>query len=96
MQATIHNEFLTLTVDTNVRLAAGATIELWGVPACAGAPKPFPTELSVKFLSLSMKFLCFVLMHLPYFVILVKKRKVGNRPWMSLFGLSIRSSTIPC
>lgn len=24
---------LTLTVDTNVRLAAGATIELWGVPA---------------------------------------------------------------
>ena len=33
MQATIHNEFLTLTVDTNVRLAAGATIELWGVPA---------------------------------------------------------------
>ena len=23
----------TLTVDTNVRLAAGATIELWGVPA---------------------------------------------------------------
>ena len=29
MQATIHNEFLTLTVDTNVRLAAGATIELW-------------------------------------------------------------------
>ena len=23
---------LTLTVDTNVRLAAGATIELWGVP----------------------------------------------------------------
>ena len=33
MQATIHNEFLTLTVDTNVRLAAGTTIELWGVPA---------------------------------------------------------------
>jgi len=24
---------LTLTVDSNVRLAAGATIELWGVPA---------------------------------------------------------------
>ena len=42
------------------------------------------------------KILCFALMHLPYFVILVKKRKVWSRPWMSLFGLSIRSSTIPC
>ena len=86
---------LTLTVDTNVRHRRCHDRAV-GRSGLSGNTETVPDRTFGKFLSLSMKFLCFVLMHLHIFVILVKKRKVGSRPWMSLFGLSIRSSTIPC